>query len=187
MTDAQVGARRRRYAPCVQLLERETELLALSEALEEAAEGAGRVVVVSAEAGGGKTALVDAFLGDAEPPRVLRGACADLSTPLPFGPLLDLARSSDPALESSLLEGAREAAMNRLLDLLAERPRPAVLVIEDLHWVDQASADALTVVAERIEQLPALLVLTLRPEHLERDHAARRARCRVPRWPCSTV
>jgi predicted ATPase len=58
------------------LVERERELAALEAALEEASAGRGRLALVTAEAGGGKTALIGRFCADrAGTTRVLRGAC----------------------------------------------------------------------------------------------------------------
>lgn len=164
----------------VPLLERSHALGTLSDGLEAAAGGTGRVVAVQAEAGGGKSALVQHFVERAAPPRVLSGWCTQLSTPLPYGPFLDIAREADPALETALESGNRERASNRLLDLLERRPNPVVMVVEDIHWIDQASADLLTVIAERAEHLPLLLVVTLRPEHVDPDHPARLLMWKLP-------
>jgi len=164
----------------VDLLERDAAIGALTDALDSAAIGAGRIVVVSAEAGGGKTSLMRAFLETAAPPRSLWGGCDDLVTPIPFGPLLELARSADPGLEQALLDGERDRAFTRLLDLLERRPHPVLVVIEDTQWIDQASADTLAAVAQRIDRLPVLLVLTVRPEGLGVDHPVQRLTRRSP-------
>ena len=170
----------RLYCHGVELLEREGALADLGRALESARTGAGRFVVVSGEAGGGKSALVDAFSDAAQVGRVMRGACDDLVIPVPFGPLLDLARITDPALESALLGGDRQRVFTRLLDLLEQKPSPTLVVIEDIHWIDQASAEMLAAVAQRIDRLPVLMVLTLRPEGVDADHPGRLIGARVP-------
>jgi predicted ATPase len=69
------------------LLEREAELRGLREALDEAGQGRGSVVLVSGEAGIGKTTLVRVFaisVGDRA--RVRIGVCDDLATPRTLGP-----------------------------------------------------------------------------------------------------
>ena len=172
--------RRELTSAFVDLLERDAPLATLRECLDSAGRTEGRLVLVSAEAGGGKTALLRAFLDSAEPARTLWGGCDDLVTPIPFGPLLDLARTADPGLEEALLEGARDRAFTRLLDLLERRPHPALMVIEDVQWIDQASADTLAAVAQRIERLPVLVVLTMRPEALSPDHPVQRLAGRAP-------
>ncbi|HVR31294.1 MAG TPA: AAA family ATPase [Acidimicrobiia bacterium] len=164
----------------MQLLERDSALDVLSGALASAADGLGRIVLVAAEPGGGKTALLRAFVDRAGAARTLWGGCDDLVTPIPFGPLLDLARTSDPGLEDALLDGERDRAFTRLLDLLEKRPLPVLMVIEDAQWIDQASADTLAAVAQRIDRLPVALVLTARPEALAPDHAAQRIVWRTP-------
>ena len=74
------------------LLERAGELAALDGSLAKALDGLGSFVLVSGEAGIGKTALVRAFC-DARrsAARVLWGVCDPLFTPRPLGPLLDIA------------------------------------------------------------------------------------------------
>ena len=162
------------------LLERDASLETLHESLGSAERGEGRLVLVAAEAGGGKTALVRAFGDTADPARTLWGGCDDLVTPIPFGPLLDLARTADPGLEEALLEGARDRAFTKLLDLLERRPHPTLMVIEDVQWIDQASADTLAAVAQRVDRLPVLVVLTLRPEALAPEHPVQRLAGRAP-------
>src|SRR6185369_8548690 len=81
------------------LVEREPELAALEAALTEASAGRPRVVLVTAEAGGGKTALIDRFCADRTgSTRVLRGACDALFTPRPLGPIQDFAAEVGPEL-----------------------------------------------------------------------------------------
>jgi predicted ATPase len=67
----------------VRLLERAAELRRLEETLRHAGRGRGSVVLVSGEAGIGKTSLVRAFAEHArERARVLVGVCDDLVTPV---------------------------------------------------------------------------------------------------------
>src|SRR5262249_1201891 len=47
---------------------------------------------------------------------------------------------------------------------------PTVLVIEDVHWADDATLDALRYLIRRIADLPAVLVLTYRDDELSREH-----------------
>jgi DNA-binding CsgD family transcriptional regulator/tetratricopeptide (TPR) repeat protein len=155
----------------VELLERDGALAALTEARDAAARGHGRVVVVTGEAGIGKTSLVTRFLHDERPARVLVGTCDDLSIPRPLGALLDLAGNISPELEEALTGGAAPHEIHGLLLAeVKEPPAPAVLVLEDIHWADEATLDVVTVLARRIDTLPLLLVLTCRDGEARPDH-----------------
>jgi len=131
------------------LIEREAELVLLETALERAGDGAGSVVLVSGEAGIGKTTLVRAFVRSASGrARVLVGACDDLLTPRVFGPLRDAVRSGP--LADALVTGDRESVLSALLSELSDAARPAALVVEDVHWADDATLDALRFVSRRV-------------------------------------
>ena len=68
----------------------------------------------------------------------------------------------------------------RLIDLLAERiaglaqGERLVLLVEDIHWIDPSSLGALDALVDRLQALPALAVMTYRPEFapkwLGQDH-----------------
>ena len=89
------------------LLERIGELAALERSLAKARDGQGSLVLVSGEAGIGKTALVRAFC-DAHRGgvRVLWGVCDPLFTPRPLGPLLDVAEVVGGELAELVQAGA---------------------------------------------------------------------------------
>ena len=77
-----------------ELLERESGLDLLTQALEAARGGTGSLVLVDGEAGVGKTALLHRFLDSAdEEVRALWGSCDPLFTPRPLGPFLDVAET----------------------------------------------------------------------------------------------
>jgi DNA-binding CsgD family transcriptional regulator/tetratricopeptide (TPR) repeat protein len=159
----------------VELLERDEALAVLAEARAAAARGTGRAVFVTGEPGIGKTSLVRRFLREmAAGARVLVGTCDDLSIPRPLGPLRDLVGSVSPALEDALVAGAAPHEVHALL--LAEleiSPSPTVLVLEDVHWADGATLDAIAVLGRRIGSLPALLVLTFRGGEAPAGHPLR--------------
>ena len=148
----------------MELLERDPALAALAGAREAAARGYGRVALVTGEPGIGKTSLVNWFLQALGPDaRVLLGTCDDLSIPRPLGPIHDLLGSVSSPLADALSAGAPPHDIQTLLIAELELPpRPTVLVLEDVHWADDATFDAITVLGRRIGSLPALLVLTLR-------------------------
>jgi ATP/maltotriose-dependent transcriptional regulator MalT len=156
----------------MELVERDGPLAALTEAHQQSAKGRGSVVLVTGEPGIGKTALVTRFAADlGDGARVLWGACDDLSVPRPLGPIRDLAGSASPALQEALsADSPPHQIHSLLLDELALPPRPTVVVVEDAHWVDQATVDAITFIGRRIGGLPALLILTYRAGEVDPDH-----------------
>jgi DNA-binding CsgD family transcriptional regulator/tetratricopeptide (TPR) repeat protein len=160
----------------VGLLERAEPVALLDRACREAVESRGRVVLVTGEPGIGKTALVSAFTGGLTSARVAVGWCDDLSTPRPFGPLRDLGRALPGTFATALAAGASIATVqDRLLDELASPAGPTVVVLEDLHWADDATIDVVRAVGRRIGGLPAVLVLTYRDGELPPDHPLRTA------------
>ena len=145
--------------PAVPLLEREHPLQVLQEHARSAVEGRGSLVLVAGEAGIGKTVLLRAFAEGR--PAVLWGMCDPLLTPRPFGPLRDIASRLDPAVSDLLRTGAAQHEIfAAVLDALRGAPR--VLVVEDLHWGDEATLDLVRFLARRIATLPLLLVLSYR-------------------------
>lgn len=153
------------------LLERDDELGELRTAVARAAQGTGSVVVVSGEAGIGKSALIDAWSRDpGTDVRILVGWCDDFLTSRTLGPFRDIARSTGGALADAIAGADTGAVLDALQAELAHPVRPTVLVVEDLHWADDATLDVLRFVGRRIERLPAVLVMTHRDHDLAADH-----------------
>ena len=166
----------RRYGRPVGLLEREGPVALLAGACREAAEGHGRVVLVTGEPGIGKTALTSGFTGGLGSARVAVGWCDDLPTPRPLGPLRDVARALPGPFATAVGADAPTARVqDLLLEELAGTGGPTVVVLEDLHWADDATIDVVRVVGRRIGGLPAFLVLIYRDGELPRDHPLRTA------------
>ena len=159
----------------MELLEREQFLNAMSTTLNEAASGNGCVVLVSGEAGIGKTSLVECFAAKQQNgSRVLWGGCEALFTPRPLGPLHDIARQARGRL-LSLLEGEapRLTIFSAFLDELQHKPSGALTVIEDVHWADEATLDLLKFLGRRIQQTPSMLVITYRDDEVGTEHPLR--------------
>jgi len=153
----------RSHAPfvgTVELLERTGELSLLREQLAEvAACSRGRLVLVRGEAGIGKTALLRRFCAEAgEPARLLWASCDPLFTPRLLGPFLDIARETAGGLRDQLEEGGQPHDVAAALLRELESPKPMVLVLEDLHWGDEATLDVVRLVGRRVETVPALLI-----------------------------
>lgn len=152
------------------LLERADELAALGAAARAAARSTGTVMLVHGEAGIGKSAVVGALRSrlPAEA-RLLVGWCDALSTPRTLGPLKDVAPALGGALAASLASSDREGVMSALHAALQDGPVTA-LVIEDVHWADEATLDVLRFLGRRAPVMPVILVLTYRDDELDRDH-----------------
>jgi class 3 adenylate cyclase/predicted ATPase len=184
--------------------------------------GEGQVVLLSGEAGIGKSRLTAAMLEGlaGEPHTRLRYFCSPQHTDSALYPIivqmeraaglthddkpiarldkLDtmLARNStstqDRALFAEMLSLANDGrypalelipqqrrqrtleALTGQLAGLASR-QPVLMIFEDIHWIDPTSLEALNLTVDRIKTLPALLIVTFRPEFtapwLEQSHA----------------
>jgi DNA-binding CsgD family transcriptional regulator/tetratricopeptide (TPR) repeat protein len=148
------------YTSPVRLLERDHPIDVLQTRADRAAAGRGGLVLLVGEAGIGKTALLRAFAERVSMP-VLWGMCDPLSTPRPLGPLRDVAGVLGAAVTASLRgSAAQHEIFAAVLDALRETPR--VLVVEDLHWADEATTDLVRFLARRIDALPLLMVVSCR-------------------------
>jgi ATP/maltotriose-dependent transcriptional regulator MalT len=155
------------------ILERDAELAVLSDAVQAAAHAEGSAVLVYGEAGIGKSSLVESVRGrlPAEG-RMIVGYCDDLATPRTLGPFRDLVGSLGEEFSRAVTEGSdRDRMLAALRAELSWTAHPTVLVIEDVHWADDATLDALRYLIRRIADLTAVLVLTYRDEELDRGHA----------------
>jgi DNA-binding winged helix-turn-helix (wHTH) protein/energy-coupling factor transporter ATP-binding protein EcfA2 len=172
----------------VPLLERDGALAVLDDAVADAGTGRGRVVLVTGDAGMGKTTLVRAMASaTGAAGRVLIGACDDLVTPLPLGPLRDVAARVDPAFGQALDSPSPGDAQRALLDELTRPPSPTVLVIEDAHWADEATIDALVFVTRRLADVPAAIVMTYRDNEVAGTHPLARLLGAIPPELCRRI
>ena len=162
------------------LLEREGEMAVLAGRYQQAVDGRGGVVLLSGEAGMGKTSLVEHFAvylrdGPVPPSAFLVGRCDDLQTPIPLGAVHDLAMFAPDPARTAVLEAREPAtAVAVLVDSARAARSPVVLVVEDVHWADDATLDAIRRLWRSLEQVSALLVVTYRDEDLGYRHPARR-------------
>ena len=151
------------------ILERERELAELAAAAREAQGGDGSIVLIVGEAGIGKSSLIHAVRSVLPVEgRLLVGYCDDLATPRVLGPLRDL--TVGDALTRALESGDRSGVLDALRAELDWPGHPTVLVVEDVHWADEATLDVLRFLVRRITELPAVLVLTYRDDEVTRDH-----------------
>lgn len=174
-----------RVAPSTLIVGRSAERALLHEQLAEAMRGHGRLAIVGGEVGIGKTTLARDLAHDAveRGAAVLTGYCYDLTATPPYGPWLDLAaryRPADglPPFSATLASGeigqitdqaAFFAEVRSFFGDLASA-RPALVILEDLHWADPASVDLLRYLAARLTPLAVMMLVTYRVDELTRHH-----------------
>ncbi len=159
----------------MRLLEREAERAALDECVVSASGGEGRLVVISGEAGVGKTALTKELCARQRPTaRVLWGQCDPLQTPRALGPVLDIARAAGGDLAKLADSDDRHRLFTEFLAACADGTAVTLAVLEDMQWADAATLDFLAFAGRRIEQTRCVLIATHRDD-LRRDHPLRAA------------
>jgi len=129
------------------------------------------MVFIGGEAGIGKTVLVRLFAGSlAGVARVAIGRCDPLSTPRALGPLFDIANTLGGEI-GALLEGrVNRLRLFRGVLAAAAGPRRTVLVLEDLHWADEATLDMLRFLGRRIAGGRGMVIATYRDDEVGPRH-----------------
>jgi tetratricopeptide (TPR) repeat protein len=180
-------------APDTPMIGREAEIVRLRQALEDAWQGRGRVVVIRGEAGIGKSRIVEevAVEAAARGGRVLLGRCYETEQILPFGPWVNAVRQAGVLSEIGDLPSAWHVELSRLFPELGAAPppddhaqnvrlfeavahlvnhvaqrHPLLLVLEDVHWADEMSLRLAAFMARQIRARPVLMVVTAREEEL---------------------
>ncbi|MGH3121985.1 MAG: ATP-binding protein [Streptosporangiaceae bacterium] len=149
------------------LLEREAQLAALASYAGEARKAQGRLVLVAGEAGVGKSALVEQLQRNLPGAGWFWGACDGLFTPRPLGPLFDIAsKLGGELLELCRADAPREDLFDALLRQVSEPDALHVVVVEDIHWADEATIDLLRFLGRRIRDATVLLIVTYRDDGL---------------------
>ena len=136
---------------------RASELAAIGGCVDAVSAGAGRVAWVEGDPGSGKTALVNHVVAGLPAAfAVLRAAADESAADQPFAVLAQFGIDGEG---SPLAVGLDLVAM--LTD--AGGGGPVAVVVEDLHWADRESRQALLAVARRAGEERMLLVVTSRP------------------------
>jgi DNA-binding CsgD family transcriptional regulator len=150
--------------------------------LTRAAGGQAQVLLITGEAGIGKTRLAEelcALASDAEGGAQVRiGESVPLvGTTLAYGPFVAALPDHAEWLLADDAAGdmvaARRRLFERVLALLCDlsAQSPLVLVLEDMHWADESSRQLLAFLAVRLREQPVLVVATVRDEGLADDAA----------------
>src|SRR4051812_10649924 len=168
------AGRIREENPRVTLLERESQLGSLLQYADEARARSGRLVLISGEAGVGKSSLVEELQHRLPVAAWAWGACDGLFTPRPLAPLHDIAREVGGELYRTLHDDhARDTVFDALLGWLGDAEDLVVLVVEDVQWADDATLDLLRFLGRRVRDLPVLLLVTFRDDALAPTHPLR--------------
>jgi len=167
------------------LIEREAIVDELANFAAESTQGRGRVVLVSAEAGGGKTSLLAALRERCrETHEWVWGGCDALITPRALGPVHDMAASLGPEVLSQLqdLQDPSQPALlyQSVLRALEAQPRSTLLVFEDVHWADHATLDLIKFLGRRISLANTLLIVTFRDDEVTDSHYLRQVLGELP-------
>src|SRR5215831_11959625 len=168
-------------SPAGRLIGREPALAAAGSVLSDALSGSGQFLMISGEAGIGKTAMLAALIDRAGPvPLVLRGFCWEGDGAPPYWPWSQVLQASglpvddlgeagwllQPASWPSEPMSAAAAgdAQFRLFEAVARRlgglaaGRPVLVVLDDLHWADEPSLRLLGFLARALAAEPVALL-----------------------------
>jgi DNA-binding CsgD family transcriptional regulator/tetratricopeptide (TPR) repeat protein len=161
---------------------RARELDLLRDALKEAAGGGARLLVLCGDRGVGKTRLAEEALAECEGAgwTVLRGCATAAGAAAPDGwPFLDALRRAGVAVDDSghLFERVHRALLSRTAE------GPVALLIDDLHWADDASAALLAFLVPTLAGDPVAVLATSRTDESPQSPALRRVLAELRRNP----
>ena len=161
--------------------------------LRSARDGQMTALLVSGDAGIGKTRLVGHVCADGADDGllVMGGVCLPMgATTVPLMPLRTALRRlpegvSPPDLDDVVRSGGAPVAVDAWLDRIC-RDRAVVLVVDDVQWADEPSLDVLTYVLAGPSDRNLAVLLTLRRDEVGVGHPVRRWLADVRRMPCLT-
>jgi DNA-binding CsgD family transcriptional regulator/tetratricopeptide (TPR) repeat protein len=198
------------YGPIVG---RGAELRRMRELLADPESGQAVVLLVSGDAGVGKTRLLSEFAREAASRgfTVLSGRCAELADTVPYLPLADALRAAATGSDYSLQEAlatrpalarllpdreitrqpgdlpglAQQQLFGAVLGMLTElaEANPVLLVLEDLHWADRSTRDLVTFLSRMLRGERIALVLSYRTDDMHRTHPLRPVVAELQRLP----
>lgn len=161
----------------MKLLERDELLTTLRALQRRAFVGQGLLLFVEGEAGIGKTSLLQSLAVSQRPDippsgPVYWGACDAFQAPRPLGPLHDIAAQAHGELQIALQGDVdRLQIFASLLELLSRHP--CLVLLEDLHWADEATLDLLRYIGRRIGRTHSVVVASFRSDEVGPSHPLR--------------
>jgi DNA-binding CsgD family transcriptional regulator len=186
----------------------------MRELLGDAEAGQPRVLLVSGDAGVGKTRLLTELASESAERgfTILSGRCAELAETVPYLPLADALRSAAgdrladalatrPVLTRLLpdreitrqpgdLPGlAQQQLFGAVVGMLAElaAAQPVLLVLEDLHWADRSTRDLVTFLSRVLRRERIAMALSYRSDDMHRSHPLRPVVGELLRLPSVTA
>jgi len=159
----------------MELIERDSFLHTLHTKFDSIRNSDGHCLLLSGEAGIGKTSLVRVFCNEVKNNcKILQGSCDALFTPRPLAPLYDIAWQMESDVMLRIKDKKDRAALfTSLLQELNIQKDPIVLIFEDIHWADEGTLDFIKFLARRINQLHCLFILTYRDNEIHSGHPLR--------------
>jgi DNA-binding CsgD family transcriptional regulator len=166
----------------MKLIERDEFLVLLQTTFENTGQNEGHCILVSGEAGIGKTSLIKRFCQDKKRNyKIFVGTCDALFTPRPLGPLCDILwQMKDFGEGGNLQTKDRAELFTRFLQALEDQRTATVIIIEDIHWADEATLDFIKFLARRITQFHCLFILTYRDNEIHSQQAMRNVIGQIP-------
>ncbi|MDQ6612499.1 MAG: diguanylate cyclase, partial [Gemmatimonadota bacterium] len=177
---------------------RDSERLRLRELFTGAASGSPHVVVLTGEAGIGKSTLLKQLGPDVgiRSGAMLMAACIEANVGLPYGPWADIVLSAHRAglvppqawrelvrivpelntdSQTAVAGGSQRALLEELEEFLqvATSVRPIMIVLDDMQWADPSSWDALEFLLARLNEQRMLVCVTIRPEDMSEQAESR--------------
>ncbi|HET6767101.1 MAG TPA: AAA family ATPase, partial [Chitinophagaceae bacterium] len=156
----------------MELIERTGFLTSLLSKFKEVARGDGHCILLGGEAGIGKTSLVRAFCKEIKNDcKIYQGTCDALFSPRPLAPLYDIIWQMGTDIMGNTGKAAeRDALFSRFLYLLEKQKGTTLIVIEDIHWADEATLDFIRFFIRRITRVHSLFIVTYRDDEVHSRH-----------------
>ncbi|HEY5968743.1 MAG TPA: AAA family ATPase [Chitinophagaceae bacterium] len=166
----------------MELIEREGFLRSLETMFQSVAEGEGHCILLSGEAGIGKTSLIKTFYKvKKDNYKIYQGTCDALFIPRPLAPIYDIIwQIQSDTKENELYKVDRSLLFNQLFNGLEQQKKPVIIIIEDIHWADEATLDFIKFFARRIGRIHCLFILSYRDNEILDDHPLRNVLGQLP-------